>query len=105
MILAETDKQARELAEEHIMVAYRREYAGGWRHPFIDASIATDLDKLMADRFIIGGPEQCVAQIRAFVEQYGMTHLICRTFFPGMPHAHIMKELDLFAREVIPAFK
>jgi probable F420-dependent oxidoreductase len=105
VIIAETDARARALAEEHIMVAYRREYAGGWRHPFIDASIATDLDKLMADRFIIGGPEQVVAQIRRFVEAYGMTHLICRTFFPGMPHAHIMKELDLLAREVLPAFR
>ena len=105
VIIAETDEQARALAEEHIMVAYRREYAGGWRHPFIDASIATDLDRLMAGRFIIGGPEQCVAQIRRFVDRYGMTHLICRTFFPGMPHAHIMKELDLIAREVMPAFR
>ena len=83
VIIADTDAQARELAERHIMVAYRKEYAGGWRHPFIDASIATDLDKLMENRFIIGGPEQCIAPIRRFVEQYGMTHLICRTFFPG----------------------
>src|SRR5207245_522714 len=80
-------------------------WIGGWRHPFIDASIATDLERLMADRFIIGGPEQCVAQIRRFTEEYGMTHLICRTFFPGMPHAHIMRELQLIAREVAPAFK
>ena len=93
LIIADTDRKARELAEEHIMIAYRKEYAGGWRHPFIDSSIATDLDRLMADRFIIGGPEQCVAQIRRFTEEYGMTHLICRTFFPGMPHAHIMREL------------
>jgi alkanesulfonate monooxygenase SsuD/methylene tetrahydromethanopterin reductase-like flavin-dependent oxidoreductase (luciferase family) len=105
VIIAETDARARALAEEHIMVAYRREYAGGWRHPFIDASIATDLDKLMADRFLIGGPDQCIAQIRRFVEQYGMTHLICRLFFPGMPHAHIMTELALLAREVMPAFR
>jgi probable F420-dependent oxidoreductase len=105
VIIAESDKRARELAEEHIMVAYRREYAGGWRHPFIDSSIATDLDRLMEDRFIIGGPEQCIAKIRRFVEQYGMTHLICRTFFPGMPHAHIMSEIDLIAREVMPAFR
>ena len=105
VIIAETDQRARELAEEHIMVAYRREYAGGWRHPFIDASIATDLDKLMEDRFIIGGPEQCIAKIRRFAEQYGMTHLICRTFFPGMPHAHIMRELELLSREVMPAFR
>jgi alkanesulfonate monooxygenase SsuD/methylene tetrahydromethanopterin reductase-like flavin-dependent oxidoreductase (luciferase family) len=105
VIIADTDRRARELAETHIMVAYRREYAGGWRHPFIDASIATDLDRLMADRFIIGGPEQCVAQIRRFVEHYGMTHLICRLFFPGMPHAHIMRELELIAREVMPVFR
>jgi len=105
LIIADTDRRARELAEEHIMVAYRKEYAGGWRHPFIDASIATDLDGLMADRFIIGGPEQCVRTIRRFVEAYGMTHLICRTFFPGMPHAHIMRSLDLVAREVAPAFR
>jgi len=105
IIIADTDARARELAEEHIMVAYRREYAGGWRHPFIDASIAADLDRLMADRFIIGGPDQCVVQIRRFVEEYGMTHLICRTFFPGLAHAHIMRALDLIAREVMPAFR
>jgi alkanesulfonate monooxygenase SsuD/methylene tetrahydromethanopterin reductase-like flavin-dependent oxidoreductase (luciferase family) len=58
----------------------------------------------MADRFIIGGPEQCIRQLRTFVERYGMTHLICRLFFPGMPHAHIMRELELIAREVMPAF-
>ena len=104
VIIADTDQRARELAEQHIMVAYRREYAGGWRHPFVDASIATDLDGLMEDRFIIGGPDQAIAKIQRFVEQYGMTHLICRLFFPGMPHAHIMRELELLSREVMPAF-
>jgi probable F420-dependent oxidoreductase len=105
VIIADTDRRARELAEEHIMVAYRREYAGGWRHPFIDASIATDLDRLMADRFIIGGPDECIVKIRRFVERYGTTHLICRLFFPGMAHTHIMRELELLAREVMPAFR
>lgn len=105
VIIADTDRQARELAETHIMVAYRKEYAGGWRHPFIDASIATDLDRLMDDRFIIGGPDQCIEKIRRFVDVYGMTHLICRMFFPGMPHGHIMRELELIAREVMPAFQ
>src|SRR5262249_30177076 len=105
VIVADTAARARELAGEHVMGAYRREYAGGWRHPFIDASIATDLDKLMEDRFIIGGPDQVIVKIRRFVEQYGMTHLICRLFFPGLPHAHILRELELLAREVMPAFR
>src|SRR6185436_8536187 len=105
VIIAETDAKARELAERHIMVSYRQEYAGGWKHPFIDASIATDLDRVMKDRFLIGGPDQVRAALRPFVEEYGATHLICRLFFPGMPHTHIMQELDLIAREVIPAFR
>jgi alkanesulfonate monooxygenase SsuD/methylene tetrahydromethanopterin reductase-like flavin-dependent oxidoreductase (luciferase family) len=104
VIIADTDREARELAERHIMISYRKEYAGGWRHPFIDASIATDLDGLMKDRFLIGGPEQVVRALRPFVAEYGMTHLICRVFFPGMPHRHIMRELELLSKEVLPAF-
>ena len=87
------------------MVSYRREYAGGWKHPFIDASIATDLDTIKKDRFLIGNPDQVIRDLKPFVEQYGMTHLICRLFFPGMPHRHIMRELELIAKEVMPAFK
>jgi probable F420-dependent oxidoreductase len=105
LIIADTDAEARELAERHIMISYRKEYAGGWKHPFIDASIATDLDKLMEDRFVIGGPDQVIPKIRRFVDQYGMNHLICRVFFPGMPHRHIMRELELVAKEVMPAFR
>ena len=105
VIIADTDREARELAERHIMVSYRKEYAGGWKHPFIDASIATDLDTVKKDRFLIGGPDQVIKDLRPFVEQYGATHLICRLFFPGMPHRHIMRELDLIAREVRPAFR
>ncbi len=104
VIVAETDREARELAEKHIMISYRKEYAGGWRHPFIDASIATDLDALMKNRFLIGGPDQVIRALKPFVAEYGMTHLICRVFFPGMPHRHIMRELELIAKEVRPAF-
>jgi probable F420-dependent oxidoreductase len=105
VIIADTDAEARELAERHIMVAYRKEYAGGWKHPFIDASVATDLDGLMKNRFLIGGPDQVRKALTPFVEAYGLTHLICRLFFPGMPHRHIMRELELIAKEVMPAFR
>ena len=104
VIIADTDAEARELAERHIMVSYRKEYAGGWRHPFIDASIATNLDTVKKDRFLIGNPDQVIRDLGPYVEQYGMTHLICRLFFPGMPHSRIMRGLELIAREVRPAF-
>ena len=54
-------------------------------------------------------PREVFDQVRKalepFVKEYGMTHLICRFFFPGMPHRHIMRELELIAKEVMPAFQ
>jgi len=108
-VIADTDARAVELAERHLLVNYRDEYGGGkWKHPLIGAEDRTPtdrLDALGADRFIVGGPERCIAQIRRFVEAFGTDHLIFRLYFPGMPHAHILRELELLSREVFPAFR
>src|SRR2546427_243613 len=103
VIIADTDRAARELAERHIMVAYRKEYAGGWRHPFIDASIATDLDRLMADRFIIGGPGRRGAAFQRVRGGHGTTPLFSRPFFPRMPPTPIIRGLALPSREAMAA--
>jgi probable F420-dependent oxidoreductase len=109
VVIAATEAKARELAERHLMVNYRDEYGGGsWSHPLIGASDTTRvdvLDEIGRDRFIVGTPEQCIARIQHFRETFGVDHLICRLFFPGMPHEHIMEELQLLANEVMPAFK
>ncbi len=81
------------------MVCYRAEYAGGWKYQCIDSHIATDLDSLMHERFIIGGLAQCVAPMRRFVDVFEVTHLICRWFFPGKLPPYIMREPKLLARE------
>ena len=105
VIVAGTDREARELAERHLMLAYGKEYGGTWKHPFIDAATAADLDHLMVDRFLIGTPDRIVRGLEPYVREYGMTHLICRLFTPGMPHGAIMRQLELLAREVMPAFR
>jgi probable F420-dependent oxidoreductase len=109
VVIAATEAKARELAERHLMVNYRDEYGGGtWSHPLIDSSdkaTVTALDAIGKDRFVVGNPDQCIEKIRAFRDAVGADHFICRLFFPGMPHEHIMEELRLLAKEVIPAFK
>ena len=109
VVIAATEERARELAERHLMVNYAHEYGGGtWNHPLIDSSdraTVTALDAIGKDRFVVGNPEQCIEKIRAFQQATGADHFICRLFFPGMPHEHIMEELRLLAHEVIPAFK
>jgi len=108
VIIADTDEQAFELAEKYLLINYRDEYGGGWQHPLIgqqDAAPVNQLEALALDRFIIGDPERCIQAIQRFIEVFGMNHLICRLYFPGMPHAHILHELELLSREVMPAFR
>ncbi len=108
VVIAATSARAWELAERYVIVNYRDEYGGGWNHPLIGAQDTTPVNQLEAlgrDRFIIGSPDECVAKIKRFVETFGVDHLICRLYFPGMPHEHIMHELKLLADEVFPAFR
>jgi len=107
VVISETREQAWELAEKFVMVNYRDEYGGGWKHPLIGSQDQTPvaLDTLSSNRFIVGNPEDCIQQIKHFVETFGVDHLICRLYFAGMPHDHIMKELKLLSQEVFPAFR
>jgi len=107
VVIADTRERARELAEKFVMVNYRDEYGGGWKHPLIGSQDQTPiaLDSLSNDRFIVGNPDDCIAQIKRFEETFGVDHLICRLYFAGMPHDHIMTELKLLAQEVFPAFR
>jgi alkanesulfonate monooxygenase SsuD/methylene tetrahydromethanopterin reductase-like flavin-dependent oxidoreductase (luciferase family) len=107
VVIAETREHAWELAEKYVMVNYRDEYGGGWKHPLIGSQDQTPvaLESLSRDRFIVGNPQDCISQINRFVETFGVDHLICRLYFAGMPHDHIMKELKLLAQEVFPAFR
>jgi alkanesulfonate monooxygenase SsuD/methylene tetrahydromethanopterin reductase-like flavin-dependent oxidoreductase (luciferase family) len=108
VIVAPTDAQALELAERHLMINYREEYGGSWKHPLIGNADQTRFDELAEigrDRFIIGSPETCIRAIERFRDVLGIDHLVCRLFFPGMPHEHILSEIRLLADEVIPAFR
>ena len=108
VIVADSSEKAYELAEKHLLVNYRDEYGGGWEHPLIgnqDSAPVDRLDELGQDRFIIGNPDECIAKIQQFQVAFGVDHLICRLYFPGISHEHIMRELELLSNEVIPAFR
>jgi probable F420-dependent oxidoreductase len=108
VVIADTEARARELAERHVLINYRDEYGGGWQHPLIgreDATPVDDFEGMARDRFVVGTPERCIRQIKRFQEMFGVDHFICRLYFPGMPHEHILRELRLLADEVLPAFR
>jgi alkanesulfonate monooxygenase SsuD/methylene tetrahydromethanopterin reductase-like flavin-dependent oxidoreductase (luciferase family) len=61
-------------------------------------------EEISRDRFVVGSPDTVTSQLQHFVEALGVDHLIFRLYFPGMPHDFILRELELLAREVLPAF-
>ncbi|MCC7361254.1 MAG: LLM class flavin-dependent oxidoreductase [Anaerolineales bacterium] len=108
VVIADTREQAWALAEQYLMVNYRDEYGGGWQHPLIGSQDRTPVDQLEAlskDRFLVGSPDDVIAKLKRFQDTFGVDHLICRLYFPGMPHDHILHELRLLAKEVMPAFQ
>jgi probable F420-dependent oxidoreductase len=106
LVIAETDGQAWEDAERYLLPNYRDEYAGGWGHPlFGGGSQADNLRALATDRFIIGGPETVIAGIRHYVERFGANHMVFRLSSATTTHAFVMRELELLAERVLPAFK
>ncbi len=108
VVIAETESRAQELAERHLLVNYRDEYGKDWSHPLIGREDTTPVDQLHElgrNRFLVGTPDQIIRELQRFQEAFGVDHLICRLYFPGMPHDHIRTELKLLAREVMPAFR
>ncbi len=109
LVIAKTDEEAWEMAKRHLSISYRDEYATAtWSHPLLSGGGSASIEQFedfSKDRFLIGDPDTVIQQIQRFEQAFGVDHLICRLYFPGMPHDFILQELKLFAAEVIPAFK
>ncbi len=70
----------------------------------VPAAKEPDLDDLL-DRFlVIGTPDTCIRQIKRIRELVGITHFNCSFWFGDLAHARVLRSMELFAREVMPAF-
>jgi alkanesulfonate monooxygenase SsuD/methylene tetrahydromethanopterin reductase-like flavin-dependent oxidoreductase (luciferase family) len=64
-------------------------------------TLRREWDELRAGRFVVGTPETAAEQIRALSE-LGVTELVLRVQWPGMPHKDALRTLELLATEVLP---
>jgi alkanesulfonate monooxygenase SsuD/methylene tetrahydromethanopterin reductase-like flavin-dependent oxidoreductase (luciferase family) len=53
----------------------------------------------------IGGPDTVVKQLKAFHDRCGTGVVDLAFQHPGIDHKTVMKEIDLFGREVLPRIK
>ncbi|MGV3480400.1 MAG: LLM class flavin-dependent oxidoreductase [Sphingobium sp.] len=98
VVVASTNERAREIAREHMARQYQQYKQ--WQ-----AAQDASIDDLL-DRFaIVGDPERVTAKMRSLTERLGLTHLLARVQWAGMPHEDATAAIRLMGEEVIPALK
>lgn len=69
-----------------------------------EEDFAVPLQELAEDRFILGGPDECAAEIERY-RALGVDRIHLRMNWPGMPLEAAMEGLQRFGEEVIPRFR
>ncbi|MGH7264272.1 MAG: LLM class flavin-dependent oxidoreductase [Candidatus Rokuibacteriota bacterium] len=106
LYVAEDRRRAFEASAPYMAAKYRSYYAWGMGGNVPgESGEGLPLEQLVRDRFIIGTPDDCVRDCLAHRDVLGVTHLIVRFNFPGMPPAQVLGAIELFGREVIPAIR
>jgi alkanesulfonate monooxygenase SsuD/methylene tetrahydromethanopterin reductase-like flavin-dependent oxidoreductase (luciferase family) len=94
--VAETADQARADTEAALLAQYRR--YSRWRP---QVTIEGTFEQITTDRFIIGDPSQCAAQIQRYADELGINYIVCRMNLPGLAHTKVLASMRLVAQEVM----
>ncbi len=63
----------------------------------------TDVDTdNLKQRFVLGTPQDCAAQIDELRQKVGMTHFVLKPQWPGLPQNEALDQLDRFGEQVAP---
>ena len=100
--IAPTDEEARALAQPYLAPKYAA-YVDWGQSDVLPPSdtLRQEWNELRAGRFVLGSPETAAAEIRA-LRALGVTELVLRVQWPGMPHRAAMRTLELLASDVLP---
>jgi alkanesulfonate monooxygenase SsuD/methylene tetrahydromethanopterin reductase-like flavin-dependent oxidoreductase (luciferase family) len=100
--LAPTDEEAIAVARPYLARKYEAYVNWGQSDvlPPTD-TLRQEWEALHAGRFLLGSPETVVAQTEA-LRTLGITELVLRVQWPGLPQRAAMRTLELLAGEVLP---
>ena len=73
--------------------------------PSVDEIVRKQSMDFFGEDVLVGTPQDVIDQIEDYRSRSRLTHLVCGMALPGMPPDQIRSGMELFAREVIPAFR
>ena len=104
MFIAETREEAIRIARPHVEWLYQDRAASGHSLELPEADrIDVGFEQVLTDRFIIGSPDECAAEIEKYAD-LGIEELVLRCQWPGMPNEDSLRAVELFGKEVLPRF-
>jgi alkanesulfonate monooxygenase SsuD/methylene tetrahydromethanopterin reductase-like flavin-dependent oxidoreductase (luciferase family) len=103
LCIGDTRAEAVRVTRPHLERKYQAYVAWG-QHKVLpgDDDLTQTFDDLARDRFIMGDPGECAAEIQRTVERTGATAMILRLHWPGVPHEAVMRGLRLLGEKVRP---
>jgi alkanesulfonate monooxygenase SsuD/methylene tetrahydromethanopterin reductase-like flavin-dependent oxidoreductase (luciferase family) len=105
--VAATDEQAWTEARESVLTrfnAYAQWFKESGDTAVVGNQAVAGTEGLPRDQFVIGSPATCIESIRTYRAKFPVDILTFDANQPGLDPAAARRGLELFAREVIPAF-
>ena len=110
--VAESDADARDAAEHarwnmRVTMSLRNHYEqveNGKAMPII-AKAEPTIEELLERYLIIGSPDTCIRQIKTLQSIMGIAHFNCSFWFGDMDQKRVLRSMERFAKEVMPAIK
>jgi luciferase family oxidoreductase group 1 len=70
----------------------------------VPAKSEPTIDELLENYLVIGTPETCIRQIKRLQEVVGISHFNCSFWIGDLDQKRVLKSMELFSKEVMPAF-
>jgi alkanesulfonate monooxygenase SsuD/methylene tetrahydromethanopterin reductase-like flavin-dependent oxidoreductase (luciferase family) len=70
----------------------------------VPAENEPDTEDLLDRYLVIGTPETIIRQIRRMQDSVGMTHFNCSFWIGDMEQKRVLRSMERFSKEVMPAF-
>ena len=103
LVIANTKAEAKRMAIERSERRYRTYARWGLRGehtPSVSAMTQQPID--VEKRFLLGDSAEIVEQLLEIKDSLGMTNVMFKPHWPGLPHRESMQQLELFGTEVLP---
>lgn len=110
--IGEDEHTAWDKAKNGILYLYGEDYFR-WRALVDDNGVVlgpenVDFDQfvnVLKKRFILGGPDEFIAEVERYTREIQTNHMVLRVQFPGLSHNTVLGAIESLGRKVVPYFR